>query len=265
MSSRVLLLLAVVVGMAACHTTGSHESALAPAARPVSEQPVVNDNQKRARAHVELGTAYLSAARFGVALEEVRIALKYDPNYAPAHYLLGLVHMYLDEKQAAQKAFETALRLAPGDPEFSNTYGWFLCVNGQEKEGLARLAQAAQNPYYSTPTRAYTNSGLCYLRLKDEAAATAQFGRALALDPKNDTALFQLAHLAFMKGDLVQARQLVSQLNQMVTPTAESLWLGLRIERKLGNHDAEESYAAQLRRAFTSSQEYQNLLKGQYE
>ena len=48
-------------------------------------------------------------------------------------------------------------------------------------------------------------------------------------------------------------------------PNAESLWLALRIERKLGNREAEAGYASQLRRRFKDSAEYKSLLQGQYE
>ena len=51
----------------------------------------------------------------------------------------------------------------------------------------------------------------------------------------------------------------------MVEPTAESLWLALRIERKLGDRAAEIKQSAELRRRFPGSKEYQDLLKGRFE
>ena len=54
-------------------------------------------------------------------------------------------------------------------------------------------------------------------------------------------------------------------LKMMEPPTAEALWLGLRIERKLGNRVAEGSFASQLRSRYPSSAEYQEFLKGNFE
>jgi type IV pilus assembly protein PilF len=51
----------------------------------------------------------------------------------------------------------------------------------------------------------------------------------------------------------------------LAQPTAASLWLALRIERRLGSRTAELSYANQLRRRFPDSPEYQALQRGQYE
>ena len=48
-------------------------------------------------------------------------------------------------------------------------------------------------------------------------------------------------------GQLQQAKELVSRYNRMLPdPTAESLWLAIRIERKLGDRQAEASLATQL-------------------
>jgi type IV pilus assembly protein PilF len=51
----------------------------------------------------------------------------------------------------------------------------------------------------------------------------------------------------------------------MEPPSAEALWLGVRIERKLGNRAAEGGFASQLRSRYPSSMEYQEFLKGNFE
>jgi type IV pilus assembly protein PilF len=214
---------------------------------------------------MELGMAYFQVGRYDVALEEARAALAQQDSYSPAFHLMGLVYMYIDDLPAARANFERALGLAPNDPEFNNSYGWFQCATGQERQGLERLAVAARNPYYNAPARPHTNAGLCHLRLKDDAAAEAQFRRAVQLDPANALALFHLAGIAYRRGAYEQARVLLVQLHQQREPTAGSIWLGVRTERKLGNRDAESSYAAQLRGRFADSAEFQAMNQGHYE
>jgi type IV pilus assembly protein PilF len=233
--------------------------------RPESQQPTVTEARRKARIHVELGQAYLEAARYGTALDEAKSALSYDQSYAPTYQLLGLVHMFLEENEVAAGYFQHALRLAPGDPEIGNSYGWFLCATGHEKAGLEQLATVVRNPYYQTPTRAFTNAGLCQLRLKDDAAAERQFQRALEVDGGNRQALFQLAAISYRRGANEAARHYLADLNARGDPTAESLWLAIRVEHRLFDRNAEATLLQQLHRRFPASPEYQAFLQGQYQ
>ncbi|HNC79664.1 MAG TPA: type IV pilus biogenesis/stability protein PilW [Rhodocyclaceae bacterium] len=235
------------------------------AQRPQSQAPVTTDARRKARVHVELGQAYLEAGRYGVALDEAKMAAAYDPGYAPTFQLMGLVHMFLEENDVAAANFEHALRLVPGDPEIANSYGWFLCSMGKEKAGIEQLAGAARNPYYQTPTRAFTNMGLCYLRLKDDGAAEQQFIRALEADNGNRQALFQLAAIQYRRANYAGAKRVIVDLHEAGEPTPESLWLAIRIEHRLGDRTAEASLVQQLRRRFPASPEYQAFLQGQYQ
>lgn len=262
MRSVVPLVLLLVLG--ACVTpmpAGSGSGA----SRPLSELPPASPAEARAKVHVDLGIAYFDVGRNDVALDEARTALNDSPGYAPAYHLRGLVYMAIDDVGAARDNFEQALAHAPGDPDFNNSYGWFLCQQGREQEGLERLAIAARNPYYRFATRPYTNAGLCHLRLKQDAAAETQFANAFRTDPQNGEALYQLAALAYRKGDLDNARAYLIRLHQLRGPSAASAWLGLRTERRLGNRDAEASYAAQLSSRFGQSNEYQLMSQGKYE
>lgn len=257
------LMLAVVLG--GCVTPMPAGSGGGGASRPLSELPPANEAQARAKVHVDLGLAYFDVGRNDVALDEAAVALHDSPGYAPAYHLRALVYMAIDDAAAARENFEQALARAPGDPDFNNSYGWFLCQQGREQEGLERLALAARNPYYRYPTRPYTNAGLCHLRLKQEAAAEAQFMQAAQADPQNGEALYQLAALAYRRGNFDVARNQLIRLHQLRGPTAASAWLGLRTERRLGNRDAEASYAAQLRSRFAQSSEFQSMSQGKYE
>jgi type IV pilus assembly protein PilF len=266
MKLRVVVWLAVcALLLAGCAGSPRSVDNLAAADRPVLEMPPANEAEQAALVHVELGTAYFEVARYDVALDEARIALAYAPNYAPAFHLMGLVYMFLDDDVAARENFLRALRIAPNDPDFNNSYGWFLCMNDQQEEGLRRLALAARNPYYRSPARPHTNAGLCHLEMDQYDQAGQQFRRALALQPGNPVAMLGMAEVSYRKGDLAGAREQLIALHRQAEPTAESVWLGLRVERKLGNRTAELSYAAQLRGRFEDSPEYRALMQGNYE
>jgi type IV pilus assembly protein PilF len=221
--------------------------------------------RERARAHTELAAAYYGRGNSGVALEELRLALAADSNYAPAYNLLGLVHMDLRENDKAEDAFERSLRINPSDPDANHNFGLFLCQTGHEEQSIKYFLAAIRNPLYGLPQKSYTVAASCALKKGNEKDALDFLDRALRLDPTYLPALINLAQLRYRRGELEDARKLVVRYNKLIDPTAESLWLGLRIERKLGDHSAERNYATELRRRFAGSKEYQELQKGSFE
>ncbi len=234
----------------------------------VQPDPVIAEQstpRERAKAHTELAAAYYELGNMAVALDELRVAVSADPNYAPAYNVLGLVHMDLKENKEAQTNFERALQIAPNDPDANHNYGWFLCQTGREQAASKFFQTAVRNPLYSMPQRSYTLAGVCALRRDDEAAAVENFERALRLDANYLSAVLPLAQLRYRRGELDQAKRLVTQFNRAVEPTPESLWLAVRIERKLGDRSSETVFAEQLRRRFPASPEFQSLQKGSYE
>ena len=225
----------------------------------------VGDPRNRARAHTDLAAAYFERGSMAVALEELRIATAADSSYAPAHSMFGLVYMELKENQLAETSFERALRLSPNDPDINHNFGWFLCNTSREKESVKYFAQALRNPLYATPWRSYSAAGLCSLRTGNTKDAEEFFQRALKLEPDDTRSLLKLGEIRYRQGNTDEARRLVSRHNKLVAPSAESLWLALRIERRLGERVAEQSYAIQLRRRFPGSAEYRALQQGKYD
>lgn len=231
----------------------------------VSQQPATSDVRNRAKIHTELGSLYLQDQRFGVAIEEARIAIEADPSYAPAYNLLALVHMFLQETPQADEHFRHALRIAPADPEINNNYGWFLCQSGRERQSIEHFMVAVKNPLYSTPSRPLANLGLCYQKLKDDKAAEEFFLKALRADNASAQAMFGLGEVYYRNGRPYEARKQVADLHKLGEPNARSAWLALLIERKIGDREAEARYNSILRRKFQESPEYQKLMQGQYQ
>jgi type IV pilus assembly protein PilF len=249
-------------------TGGSDSAGNAPPVDPLSDPTVITDvgpPRERARAHTNLAAAYYELGNMGVALEETRIAIAADPNYAPAYNVRGLLHMDMKENAQAEASFQRALQITPNDPDVNHNYGWFLCQTGREAQGVKYFLTAVRNPLYATPEKSYTQAGICAMRSNDVQAARENLGRALRLQPSHTAAVLPLAQLEYRHGDVKAAKQLVGQLNRATEPTAESLWLALLVERKLGDRAAETGYAEQLRRRFPGSREFQSLQKGAYE
>lgn len=254
-----LLLVAWIAVLAGCATEPT--SQYKPEVSTTGEE---SEARNRARIHTELAAGYLELNNLGVALEEVTEALRADPSFGPAYNVSGLVHAELKEDRLAEQQFERALRLNPVDSDANNNYGLFLCQRKREEEGIRHFLTALRNPLYQTPERSYVNAGMCSRRRGDVAGAEDYFQKALKVRPNQPQAMYQLADLLYTRGDYAQSRRYLSRLNQ-ISPNAESLWLGLRVERKLGDRNGEASYAVQLKRGFPDSREAQAMAAGQYE
>jgi len=211
--------------------------------------------QARARIHTELGAGYFTRGQFDVALDELNGALKEDPGYAPAYGMMGLVYGELRDDVQAERNFQRAIELNPQDPEVRNNFGWFLCQRGREPQALGQFELAIRNPFYRTPDMALLNAGRCAARIGDRKGAEAYFQQVMTVAPSNPVAPYLLAELAYKAGDLPLARQRMHSILVSPSPSPEGLFLGMCIERKLGNKPDEASYLFQLRQRYPNSRE----------
>lgn len=259
-------LLAVLVALllAGCAGPGERTGASGGALGVLPDTGEETDTRRRARIRVELAAGYYQQRNLQVALEELGQALRIDPAYPAAYNMLGLVYMTLGDVPRAEESFERGLGLAANDAELNNNFGWFLCQTGRERESIARFERALNDPLYRTPTVPLHNAGLCSERLGDVEAAEAYFRRAFEVDVSNPVAMYNLGRIYFGRGQHERARFYAQRLITMFEPTAQTLWLALRVERALGHRDAEASLGLQLRRRFPESQEAGLLASGRY-
>lgn len=220
---------------------------------------------QRAATFTELAAAYYERAQYKIALDELRKAIAADSDYGPAYNVFGLVYMELAEDKLAEDNFRRAIELNPKDSNARNNFGWFLCARGQYDAGQAQFAEALANPLYNQPERAMINAGLCAEKSGNLLQAEQNLQKALKLQPDNSNTILKLAGLNFRQGKLADAQRLLDRYESMATPTAESLWLGVRLERRVGNRSQEAAYGLQLRKRFPESNEARLLQAGQYE
>jgi type IV pilus assembly protein PilF len=254
--------MAACLALSGCASHPQDESGLKPATPTIGDE---TQERMRARVHTELAASYFGVGNVGVALEEVQEALRADRNYGPAYNVAGLVYAQLKEDRLAEDSFQRAIAINPSDSDARHNYGMFLCQRKQEREAIRQFMLAVRNPLYPTPDRSYVNAGVCSRRAGDLAGAEEFFALALKVRPDQPQALYQMADLAYGRGDYGQAKGYLGRLTQVAAPNAETLWLGVRVERRLGDRNSEASYALQLRNRFPDSREARALIAGQYE
>ena len=203
--------------------------------------------------YVELGTAYLAEGRINEAFVNARKAILIDPNLAPAHTLLGVLQQRLGQMDEAGREFRKAVQLAPHDPYALNALGSYLCAQGQSDEGDVYFRRALQNPLYPTPWVALHNAGSCEEKAGKTGAAEKDYRAALQRNPRFAPSLLRMAQLSFAQDNYLSARAYLQRYAAVAPHAVESLWLGVRTEKQLGDRNQMASYAVKLRNRFPDS------------
>ena len=260
MTSLRIAIMTACLALPGCASQPSDDSGLKSAPAGVESQ-----ERERARVHTELAANYFEIGNMGVALDEVKEALRSDPNYGPAHNIAGLVYARLKEDRFAEQSFQRAISINPSDYDANNNFGLFLCERRQERESIKYFLAAVRNPLYPFPDRSYVNAGVCARRAGDLAGAEEYLQTALKVNSTQTQALYQLADMSYARGDYAGTKVYLGRLAQAASANPEVLWLGVRTARRLSDRNSEASYALQLRNRFPDSRETRALNAGKYE
>jgi type IV pilus assembly protein PilF len=220
----------------------------------------VIDNKKASAINVQLGIGYLQQNNLEIANEKLLKALEQDPKSSSAHNAYAMLQDRLLVKDKAAYHYEKATSLDPSDSQAANNYGTFLCRNNQEAKSEKYFLRAIKNPLYRTPEYAYTNAALCLLRIKQRDKAIIYLTKALAANSNFPTALAAMAKITFEDQNFKQAKIYLDHYHLVARPSARSLWLTIRTELALGSYYDVDELAAQLRKDFPDSDEYQSWL-----
>lgn len=220
-----------------------------------------------AKTHVELGVGYLKQGKFDVALEKLKKAIDAEYSYAPGHSAIAIVYERLEKYEQADYHYQEAISLSPEDGGLYNNYGVFLCGQKRYQEAENNFLKAISTPRYPTPELAYENAGACERRAPkyDIKKAEEYLSTALDKNPRLPLALINMAHIRFEQNNFLSARGFIQRYESVSRHTADSLWLGVQIERKLKNKDAVQDYAKQLQTDFPKSEQFKLLLDSQGE
>lgn len=267
---RLFMGLSVLVGLQACTTTTtttstSNSSAVpspAPRAAPaaVAQGELLTDSdepeaRKRARTRMQLAVAYFEQGQTTVALDELKQALVIDPSFSDAYNLRGLIYMRLNDIRLAEDSFRRALANNPREPNTQHNYAWLMCQQGRYPESIQMFEQALANPTYTARSKSWMAQGLCQQRAGLLPEAERNLARAYELDAGNPIIAYNLSNLLFQRGEWLRAQFYIRRLNNSELANAESLWLGIKVERRMENREAMLQLVDQLKKRFGQSRE----------
>jgi type IV pilus assembly protein PilF len=111
------------------------------------------------------------------------------------------------------------------------------------------------NPVYIGRAKTLMAQGLCQARAGRDADAERSLARSYELDAGNPVTGYNLANLLFRRGDFVRAQFYIRRLNNTDLANSETLWLGIKVERRLNDQVAAGQLGEQLRKRFAQSRE----------
>ena len=218
-----------------CCSPAAPARATAPSVETGTIVGEVGDPRNRARVHTDLAAAYYERGSMAIALEELRVAAAADASYPPAHGMLGLVYMELQREPARRG--ELRARAAPRAERSRHQPQLRLVpVQHQPREGIDQATSCRRSAIRSTRRRGARirrpASAAC-------AAATPRTPRSSSSarsssSPTTRRSLLQARRDPLPPGPGRRGAPAGVALQQARSRRrAESLWLALRIERKL--------------------------------
>jgi type IV pilus assembly protein PilF len=214
-----------------------------------------SDFRRRARIRLELALGYFNNGQINVALDEIKQSIQIDPNFFESHNLRGLVYMRLNEFALAEESFQRALALNPRAAAVQHNYGWLLCRQKRYNEATRNFTLALDNPTYADPAKTWMTMGLCQMEAGQRQNAENALLRSFELEPGNPIVAYNLAQLFFKSNEFARSQFYLRRLNQSELANAESLWLGIKVERALQNVPAATLLGEQLKKRFPQARE----------
>ena len=226
-----------------------------------SDEP---DTRKRARLRLELAVAYFDKGQTTDALDHLKQSILADPNLFEAYNLRGLIYMRLNDVPVAEESFRRALAINPKAASVQHNYGWLLCQQARLPEAVQLFGSALANPNYGDRAKTWMAQGLCLQKNGQNVDAEASLLRSYELDAGNPITAYNLSLLLFQRAEFVRSQFYIRRLNNSELANAESLWLGIKVERRLDNRDATLQLGAQLKKRFPQSREYLAFERGAF-
>lgn len=231
--------------------------------RTASDQ---TDADRRARVRLELAGAYFGRGQNATALDEVKLALAAKPDLPEALNLRGLIYAAMGEPRLAEDSFRRALQVDPRDADAMHNLGFFLCQERRYAEAEQQFRGALAQPQYRDTARTLLALGVCQARDNRMVEAEGTLSRAYEADPSSPVTGYNLADVLYRRGELERARFYLRRINaQPDQSNAQTLWLALRVERRLGNTPLVLQLGDQLRGRFPQSPEALRYDNGRFD
>lgn len=214
------------------------------------------DARKAVSDHVVAAVEYLKVMDIDRAQGHVKRALEIDASAAEAHNVMGLIYRHEGDSKNEEKEYRKAISSDKTLSKARNNYAVLLYGQGRYDEAIEQLDVAAKDLAYDRRDVVFENLGRCALKLNQPDRAEKAFRRALSMNRELSQSTLELAGLVFAHGERDEAYRLYKHFLTLAQQNAQSLWLGIRLERIYGDQNALASYELALKRLYPETPEY---------
>jgi len=221
----------------------SNESSaeLFPKARAAAEKALAIDNDL-AEAHVSLGLLHGADLNLNAAKREFERAIELNPNYATAHYFLGLeVLAPLGQLDQAVVELKLAVELDPFSVIMNTNFGLCYILARRYPEAIAQLRKATElDPNFG---QTHVFLGFALEVSGDSAGAIKEYEKAYEVEKAHGTSAKDvgspwLAYAYALQGEQEKALQLLGQLEDLERRNGGVFAFGLaRVHLRLGQKE----------------------------
>ena len=252
----ILLSCQTAPGQLSDDTDSSNAQAINTKHRMNSKKSTSSDNYAR------LGVAYLAQKNYEKAMLKLQKAIKLNSTNAKAFNYLGVLYWQLEKPKLAHQHFKKSQQLSPYNALINHNYAAFLCSQKQYQEASVLFKKVFDNPLYDRLSDAYQASGGCDMAISQLDNAEKKYKKALQLNKKNIRAMLGLAKLYYKRDNVKIAQYYFDRFEQNSAHSPDSLWLGINIQRKLGDNNKLSSYILELKNLYPDSNETLFFIEG---
>ena len=164
----------------------------------------------RAAGLVEEGDKLVEERKWPEAIDVYKLAIRLDPNYAPAHGGLGDAYFGSGSWEPALAAYKEQARLAPNNADAQYALGYAYNAMGRHGEAFAPLTRASSlDPTFAD---AFYGIGYAYLRGADPEKSIGFFKSAIRLQPDYADAYYGLGLAYARMGETASANDQIKKL-----------------------------------------------------
>jgi type IV pilus assembly protein PilF len=214
--------------------------------------------------HIKLALKYIGSDNRDLARVHLEKAAKYRSRSAQLYNAYALLYQSEQEFKLAEEYFTKALARNKSYTLSRYNFATFLYNQGRLAEARKQIKLVSEDLGYDRRAQAFYILGLTQNRMGDSQPALESFERAAQLSSGFPAPYIEAAELYYQLKNYPLCKMALDRFRQLSAPTAQSLWLAVRVEERFGNRDKAASAGLKLKNLFPYSQEnlaYQAWLK----